>query len=115
MRNDCLFCAIGSGDIPSSVVGEDDEVLVFRDIAPQAPVHVLVIPKRHFANMAALVGAEPDLAARLLATAVQTATELGIADSGYRLVVNTGPDGGQAVDHVHLHLLGQRQLGWPPG
>lgn len=115
MRNDCLFCAIGNGEIPSSVVAEDDEVLVFRDIAPQAPVHVLVIPKRHFPNMAVLVGAEPDLAARLLTTAAQTASDLGIAVSGYRVVVNTGSDGGQTVDHVHLHLLGQRQLGWPPG
>jgi histidine triad (HIT) family protein len=115
MPSDCLFCAIGRGSIGSDVVRQDDDVMVFRDIAAQAPVHVLAIPKRHFANVAALVEADRDLAAKLLATAASVAEELGIDGTGYRLVMNTGADGGQTVDHVHIHLLGARHLGWPPG
>lgn len=115
MADDCLFCAIASQTIPADVVRADEDVLAFRDIAPQAPVHVLVIPRRHFPNIAALAAEDVALTTKLLATAAALADELGVADSGYRLVLNTGPDGGQTVDHVHVHLLGQRQLGWPPG
>lgn len=115
MADDCLFCAIAAQAIPADVVLADDEVLAFRDIAPQAPVHVLVIPRRHYGTMAALAADDAGLTTKLLATATSLAADLGIAESGYRIVVNTGPDGGQSVDHVHLHLLGQRQLAWPPG
>lgn len=115
MAEDCLFCAIASQRIPADVVRADDDVVAFRDIAPQAPVHVLVIPRRHYANIAALAADDSGLTTKLLATAADLAEELGVATSGFRLVLNTGPQAGQTVDHVHVHLLGQRQLGWPPG
>ena len=112
---DCLFCAIAAGDIPADVVHRDDDVLAFRDISPQAPVHVLVIPRTHHANAADLAVADPVLASRLLAVAGAIADQEGVAESGYRLVANTGAGAGQSVDHVHFHLLGGRDLSWPPG
>ncbi len=112
---DCLFCAIAAGDIPADVVYRDDDVLAFRDISPQAPVHVLVIPRAHFANAADLAAADPALAGRLLVVAGAIAAQEGVAESGYRLVTNTGAGAGQSVDHVHFHLLGGRSLSWPPG
>jgi len=115
MADDCLFCAIASGAIPADVVLDDDDVIAFRDIAPQAPVHLLIIPKHHHRNICAVVAADHALAGRLMRTATDLAIELGVSESGFRIVVNTGPDGGQSVDHAHLHLLGQRQLRWPPG
>lgn len=102
---DCLFCKIVSKEIPATVVHETDRVLAFRDLNPQAPTHVLVIPKEHFADAAALAAADDGWADDLLAAAHAVAGQEGIAESGYRLVFNTGPDAGQTVFHVHLHVL----------
>jgi histidine triad (HIT) family protein len=113
--SDCLFCAIAAGDIPADLVHTDDEIVAFRDITPQAPVHVLVIPRAHHANAAALATADAALAGRLLEVAGTIAAQEGIADSGYRLVTNTGEGAGQSVHHVHVHVLGGRNLAWPPG
>jgi histidine triad (HIT) family protein len=112
--SDCLFCRIAAGEIPATVVHEDEHVLAFRDISPQAPTHVVVIPRAHYADVAELTAADPDLAARLLAAGATVAALEGLED-GYRFVVNTGRDGGQTVFHVHLHVLGGRALSWPPG
>jgi histidine triad (HIT) family protein len=111
---DCLFCAIANGDIPAAIVSESDQVVVFRDVSPQAPVHVLAIPRKHVANVGDLAAEDPTLAIELLAAATQAAKDLGLVD-GYRVVFNTGQDGGQSVNHVHAHVLGGRQLTWPPG
>ena len=113
--SDCLFCAIAVGEIPADLVHTDDEIVAFRDITPQAPVHVLVIPRAHHASAAALADADAGLAGRLLAVAGRIAAQEGIADTGYRLVTNTGEGAGQSVPHVHVHVLGGRDLTWPPG
>ena len=113
--SDCLFCKIGSGQIPAKVILQDDEVLAFDDINPQAPVHVLVIPKRHVAVLNDAGAGDPPLLGRLLETAALVARKKGIADSGYRVVVNQGRDGGQTVFHLHLHVMGGRHMTWPPG
>lgn len=112
--NSCLFCSIAAGDIPAAIVRRTDRVVVFRDLTPQAPVHLLAIPVEHYQNVAQLAGADPDLVGELLAQAAAAAQEEGIGD-GNRVVLNTGRDGGQSVDHVHAHVLGGRQLLWPPG
>jgi histidine triad (HIT) family protein len=112
---DCVFCEIVTGATRSRKVYEDAEVLAFHDIHPRAPVHVLVIPKRHITSASDLTEADVMLAGRLLLVARQVAAELGIADSGYRLVNNCGAHAGQTVWHLHLHILGGRQMGWPPG
>jgi len=112
---DCVFCKIVEGDIPAEKVYEDDEFLAFSDIDPQAPVHVLVIPKRHIPNISEVTSEDSDLVGRLVATGNRVARENGIAEKGYRLVINSGPHGGQAVDHIHLHVLGGRKMKWPPG
>lgn len=109
----CLFCKIANGEIPSAKVYEDDAVLVFRDISPAAPEHVLVIPKKHYDNVMRLD--DDTLLARMFAAARAAAKQLGISETGFRLVINTGKDGGQTVGHLHMHLLGARELGWPPG
>lgn len=113
--SDCLFCAIATGGIPADVVYSDADVVVFRDIAPQAPVHVLVIPRDHHATAADLAAADGPLAGRLLEVAGAVAAQEGIADTGYRVVTNTGEGAGQSVAHVHFHVLGGRDLTWPPG
>jgi histidine triad (HIT) family protein len=113
--NDCLFCAIAAGDIPATRVHEDEDVVAFRDINPQAPTHVLVIPREHVRSAAELTPDDDDLWARMLRVAQQVARTEGIADGGYRIVTNVGHDGGQTVDHVHLHVLGGRPMRWPPG
>ena len=112
---DCLFCRISSGDIPAEIVARSDRALAFRDIQPQAPVHVLVIPADHHDDVPSVAEADPALAAELLALAAQVARQEGIAASGHRLVANTGLEGGQSVGHAHIHVLGGRPLGWPPG
>jgi histidine triad (HIT) family protein len=112
--SDCLFCAIVAGDIPASVVHQDDEFVAFRDIAPQAPTHVVVVPRVHLADAAELASYDAGLAGRLLAAGAAVAGLEGLAE-GYRFVLNTGRDGGQTVFHVHLHVLGGRPLAWPPG
>jgi len=113
--SECLFCAIASGDIPADVVLSDDDVVAFRDITPQAPVHVLVIPRAHHANAADLANADPALTGALLRAAGAVAAQEGIAESGYRIVTNTGEGAGQSVHHIHFHVLGGRDLAWPPG
>jgi histidine triad (HIT) family protein len=115
VMSDCLFCAIGAGDIPADIVLSDDDVVAFRDISPQAPVHVLVIPRAHHVSAAALSASDPDLAAALLRAATLVAAREGVAESGYRIVTNTGESAGQSVAHVHFHVLGGRDLAWPPG
>lgn len=113
--SDCLFCAIASGGIPADVVYSDADVVAFRDIAPQAPVHVLVIPRAHHATAADLAASDAALAGRLLDVAGAVAVQEGVAESGYRVVTNTGEGAGQSVAHVHFHVLGGRDLTWPPG
>lgn len=113
--SDCLFCKIGSGQIPAKVILQDDEVLAFDDINPQAPVHALVIPKRHVPALNDAGAGDPSLLGRLLETAALVARKKGIAESGYRVVVNQGRDGGQTVFHLHLHVMGGRHMTWPPG
>ncbi len=112
---DCLFCAIVAGDIPATVVSETDRVLAFRDINPQAPTHVLVIPKDHYPHVAALAAADSGLLAEVISQAHQVAAAEQVGETGYRVVVNTGEQAGQTVAHVHAHLLGGRSLTWPPG
>jgi histidine triad (HIT) family protein len=112
---DCLFCQIVEGKIPSKKVYEDDDVLAFDDIQPQAPVHVLVIPKKHVATLNELVAEDDAVAGKLLRVAAQLAKQRGIADRGWRATVNVNRDAHQLVFHVHLHLMGGRAFGWPPG
>jgi histidine triad (HIT) family protein len=111
---DCLFCKVVSGDVHAEVVHETATTIAFRDIAPQAPTHVLVIPREHQPNAVALAAAEPGLLVDLFTAAGEVAEQEGLA-GGYRLVLNTGPDAHQTVPHAHLHVLGGRSLGWPPG
>lgn len=112
---DCLFCKIVAGDIPADVVTESARTIAFRDINPQAPTHVLVIPRDHHPGVAALAAADSDLLAEVMAQAHQVAAAEGIAADGYRVVFNTGSRAGQTVYHVHAHVLGGRDLSWPPG
>jgi histidine triad (HIT) family protein len=112
---DCLFCGIAVGEIPATIVSAHDRTVAFRDINPQAPVHVLVIPRDHHPNLAELAGAGEGLLADLVAHAREVAVAEGVADSGYRIVFNTGPEAGQTVAHVHAHVLGGRPMSWPPG
>lgn len=110
---DCLFCKIAAGQIPAAVVRRTDRALAFRDVNPQAPTHILVIPLEHVASLNE--AKNPAMLGELVAFARDLAREAGLADSGYRLVLNTNADGGQTVFHLHLHLLGGRKLQWPPG
>lgn len=113
---DCIFCRIASGEIPANVVARSESAVAFRDLNPQAPTHVLVVPTVHVTSAAHL---EPSARSRVLgevmALAAQVAADEGLVDGGYRLVVNTGRNGGQSVDHLHVHVLGGRQMTWPPG
>jgi histidine triad (HIT) family protein len=111
---DCLFCRIETGEIPSDRVYEDGDVIAFRDINPRAPTHVLVVPRRHVADAHALTTDDGPLLAALFAAARRIADDAGLA-RGYRIVTNVGPEAGQSVFHLHLHLLGGRSMGWPPG
>jgi histidine triad (HIT) family protein len=111
----CLFCQISKGEIPADIVYEDDQVVAFRDIAPQAPTHILIIPRSHFSTLNELNGSDTEIMGHLVLTAQRIASQLGLAENGYRLVMNCNRDGGQTVFHIHLHLLGGRQLSWPPG
>jgi histidine triad (HIT) family protein len=114
MATDCLFCRIVAGTIPAQRLHEDEHTLAFIDIHPQAPKHLLIIPKQHVTSIAHATEADTPVLGHLMAVAAKLAREQGL-DSGYRVVVNTGPDGGQTVDHLHLHLLGGRHMNWPPG
>jgi histidine triad (HIT) family protein len=111
----CLFCKMVAGDIQPDVVYEDEHVLAFRDVNPQAPVHVLIIPKQHIATTNDLDEDNAHLAGRMLLAARQVAADAGIAERGYRTVLNCNPEAGQSVYHLHLHVLGGRPMHWPPG
>ena len=115
MSPECLFCRIVAGEIPAAKVHEDELIVAIRDLHPQAPVHLLLIPREHIASALDLTDDDAPLAGRLMAAAARLARSEGIADGGYRLVVNAGPDGGQTVGHLHVHLLGGRSMQWPPG
>ncbi len=112
---DCIFCGITAGEIPAAVVARTDHALAFEDLNPQAPVHVLVIPTRHVGSAADVDEAGAEVWPAVLGLAVEVARAQGIAESGFRLVINAGAHGGQSVDHLHLHLLGGRPMQWPPG
>ena len=111
----CFFCKIAEGEIPADIIFQSDDVIAFRDINPQAPTHALIIPKRHISTLNDLEEGDEHLVGSLFLAAKSLATELGFAEDGYRTVFNCNAHGGQSVYHIHLHLLGGRQLGWPPG
>ena len=111
---DCIFCRIVAGEVPADVVHRTATTVAFRDLEPQAPTHVLVIPHRHEPDAGSLAAAAPDVLVDLVSTAAHVADQEGLGD-GYRMVFNTGPDAHQTVFHVHLHVLGGRTMGWPPG
>ncbi len=113
--DDCLFCKIASGEITTDLVYETESVLVFRDINPQAPLHVLVIPRKHISTANDVAAADAGLVGEMVLAAQQVAAAEGYAESGYRLVMNCNADAGQTVFHIHLHLLAGRSLTWPPG
>jgi histidine triad (HIT) family protein len=112
---DCLFCKMVSGEIAPDKVFESDDVLAFRDINPQAPTHVLVVPKRHVATLNELDDESAGLVGKMVLAAAEVARREGFAEQGYRTIMNCNADGGQTVFHIHLHLLGGRVMGWPPG
>jgi histidine triad (HIT) family protein len=113
--SDCIFCKIIAGEIPATVVHETDDVLAFRDLGPQAPTHVLVIPKRHIATINDMQDSDAELVGKLYLAAQKVAADEGISESGYRTVMNCNEGAGQTVFHMHLHVLGGRPMTWPPG
>ncbi len=115
MNKDCIFCKIIKGEIKSSIVYENDSVLAFKDIAPKAPVHIVVIPKAHIEKISDLNQKNKGIISELVLAANEIARKTNIATAGYRLVLNCGPDAGQAVFHIHMHILGGRKMTWPPG
>jgi histidine triad (HIT) family protein len=112
---DCLFCGIAEGRIKANIVYRDDSVVAFKDIRPQAPVHVLIVPRKHVATILDLEMSDGAVTGQILSLAAKLAREQGIAESGFRVVVNSGADAGQSVFHLHFHLLGGRHFSWPPG
>ena len=110
----CLFCKIVAGKIPSNIVYQDKDVVAFRDIDPKAPQHILIVPRRHIPSMADLTSEDAQLLTLIFMTAKHIAHESGL-EQGYRFLTNVGPDAGQAIPHLHFHLMGGRRLGWPPG
>ena len=113
--SNCLFCRITRGEIPAKLAYQDDAVMAFYDIDPKAPVHVLIMPREHIASINVLSEAQAPTIGKMHLVARDLARELGVAEEGYRLVINTGPNAGQSVEHIHLHLLGGRHFKWPPG
>ena len=113
--SDCIFCRIAAGQIPATMLYDDGEVLAFRDINPEAPVHLLIVPRRHISTLNDLNEADAALIGRLYLAGKQVAAELGVAERGYRTVINCNRDAGQIVFHIHMHLLSGREMGWPPG
>ncbi len=111
----CIFCQIAAGEIDSDIVYQDHQVVAFRDLNPQAPVHILIIPREHISNLDQASAENADLLGHCALVAAEIARAEGLAESGYRLVTNVGPDAGQSVDHMHFHLLGGRRMQWPPG
>jgi len=115
MSVDCLFCRIAAGEVPATIVHQDDLVVAIRDVAPRAPTHVLLMPRAHIGSAADLTEADGPLLGRLFAVAARVARDEGIAERGYRITTNAGAWGGQTVPHLHLHLMGGRPFSWPPG
>jgi len=115
MATECIFCKIASGEIPVKAVYQDEHILVFPDINPVAPVHMLVIPRKHLKSLSAARPEDSEMLAHVMLTIPKIASQLGIAETGFRVVANTGKDGGQSVMHLHWHLLGGRFMTWPPG
>ena len=113
--SDCIFCKIAKKEIPATIEHEDGAIIAFNDKNPEAPVHVLIIPKKHIDKISDIVPETSDLLGKMILAAKEIAEKKKILDSGYRLVINCGKDGGQLIEHLHIHLLGGRQLGWPPG
>ena len=114
-KEDCLFCRVAAMEIPADIVFEDDQVIAFRDTNPKAPVHILLIPRAHITSAASLTEANGPMLGHMFAVAAQLARDEGIAKSGFRLTTNSGAGAGQSVPHLHFHLMGGRQMGWPPG
>ncbi|NLN19890.1 MAG: histidine triad nucleotide-binding protein [Firmicutes bacterium] len=114
-EHDCIFCRIAKEEVPADIVHENEQIVAFRDINPQAPVHVVVIPRKHIASLAASSADDVALLGEILKAAKEVAEKLDIQASGYRVVNNCGPDAQQSVQHIHFHVLGGRRLGWPPG
>ncbi|MCH6561195.1 MAG: histidine triad nucleotide-binding protein [Deltaproteobacteria bacterium] len=112
---DCLFCKISEGVIPAKIVFENERIVAFDDINPQAPTHIQIIPRKHIATVLEVAAEDRELIGEIIQTAAALARERGVADDGFRLVVNTNPAAGQSVYHLHVHLIGGRSLGWPPG
>lgn len=112
---DCIFCKIAKGEIPSDKIYEDDKVLAFHDISKEAPVHFLVIPKAHIESINNINEENSNIISHIFTVINKIVKEIGISDTGYRIVNNCGKDGGQSVNHLHFHILGQRELKWPPG
>jgi histidine triad (HIT) family protein len=115
MDSECLFCRISAGEIPADVVRSDSDLVAFRDIHPQAPTHILIIPRKHIPSVSEMAPADAEIMGKLFLAAKDLARDEGIDEGGYRMVVNAGPGAGQTVFHIHLHLLGGRGMGWPPG
>ena len=115
MSEDCLFCKLISGEIPATEVYRDDDIFAFEDINPIAPTHILVIPIKHLSDIKSANEDDQELIGKMLLVANQIATEKGLAEDGFRYVINTGKNGGQTVYHLHLHIIGGRSLSWPPG
>jgi histidine triad (HIT) family protein len=113
--SDCIFCKIANGEIPGKKIYEDDEILAFHDLSPQAPVHFLLIPKKHISNIMETDKADTEFLGRLLFKAQELAVKQGCGEKGARFVINCKSDGGQTVDHLHVHVLGGRFMDWPPG
>lgn len=114
MSQQCIFCRIAAKEVPAGIVYEDGDIVAFRDLSPQAPTHVLVIPKRHVASLSDMIEADALLLGAMMLVAKKVALEAGLA-AGYRVVTNIGADAGQSVSHIHLHVLGGRPMSWPPG
>lgn len=110
-----IFEKIAAREIPARIAFEDEDVIAFHDVNPQAPVHVLIVPKRVIPRLAEAKESDQQLLGKLILTAAKVARDLGVSESGYRVVINNGPDGGESVPHLHVHLLGKRSLAWPPG
>jgi len=115
MPEDCIFCKIANQEIAVPLVYQDDLLVAFRDINPAAPVHILIVPRKHISGLLELTDVDADMVGKILKVAADLARQEGIAEGGFRVVVNSGPDAGQSVPHLHFHLLGGRQLAWPPG
>jgi len=115
MESDCLFCKIVAREVPGTIIYEDNDILAFNDINPQAPVHILIIPKTHYSTVNDFQEIDTEIIGKLMLVSTQLAKKYKIEENGYRLLVNCNKDGGQAVYHVHFHLLGGRQMTWPPG